>query len=771
MKEKVREIFQSSAGNQRLTIENSHLAIFLSLVAGSSFIEIAYFSWVKFGYLDPLAIVFETSLLFAGFIVITVGLSRKLEKWLKFLWFTAIATLSLQVILYPYPPGLRVYTILFLAGLFITGLTYVVLEIRRGILQKILCFYSLEIIIFLIIFTIFVGFYYTRYFPSDESAIDTYAASLFLKGINPYNPSNMVNTLSIMHFPYYLGTPLLSGGYVQTLGYPVLSFFAYLPTAVFSIKPSFFQESLTAIPVLILLAEYIRKGCLNMVPALFLGIFSSTMILTEGLNGGNGFLWSSLVMLSYIYLSKPVGSGILFGIALSVKQIPIFVLPFFIILMLKERKKSDPVIRIHGNFRNIHVLPVLSFFAYLPTAVFSIKPSFFQESLTAIPVLILLAEYIRKGYLNMVPALFLGIFSSTMILTEGLNGGNGFLWSSLVMLSYIYLSKPVGSGILFGIALSVKQIPIFVLPFFIILVLKERKKSDAGRWFIAVILAFFIINGYFILLNPVYYVKSILNPELLPLLGYGMGISQISFLGYVEIPEVVFTVIMICSMFILIIVYTLYFDLLKYALFVFPMVIMAFNYRVAIEYFLYWVILCFSTIPFLAKERMDRKHMDIPEIPMNTDNRIHSSKRPDGKKVAVVAVVLLCVIPVCTAFYHSNTNSRIIIESSVPQPIYNNRTYADSMNITVYFSSAATKPMDIFFRIVEPGVISNGNGLIWNISGNSSEIKPDTNSTFMLHTDIPAEYLNLSESYRVVVYCSGMVSARTFSTAQIEENY
>ncbi len=634
MKEKVREIFQSSAGNQRLTIENSHLAIFLSLVTGSSFIEIAYFSWVKFGYLDPLAIVFETSLLFAGFIVITVGLSRKLEKWLKFLWFTAIATLSLQVILYPYPPGLRVYTILFLAGLFITGLTYVVLEIRRGILQKILCFYSLEIIIFLIIFTIFVGFYYTRYFPSDESAIDTYAASLFLKGINPYNPSNMVNTLSIMHFPYYLGTPLLSGGYVQTLGYPVLSFFAYLPTAVFSIKPSFFQESLTAIPVLILLAEYIRKGCLNMVPALFLGIFSSTMILTEGLNGGNGFLWSSLVMLSYIYLSKPVGSGILFGIALSVKQIPIFVLPFFIIL-----------------------------------------------------------------------------------------------------------------------------------------VLKERKKSDAGRWFIAVILAFFIINGYFILLNPVYYVKSILNPELLPLLGYGMGISQISFLGYVEIPEVVFTVIMICSMFILIIVYTLYFDLLKYALFVFPMVIMAFNYRVAIEYFLYWVILCFSTIPFLAKERMDRKHMDIPEIPMNTDKRIHSSKRPDGKKVAVVAVVLLCVIPVCTAFYHSNTNSRIIIESSVPQPIYNNRTYADSMNITVYFSSAATKPMDIFFRIVEPGVISNGNGLIWNISGNSSEIKPDTNSTFMLHTDIPAEYLNLSESYRVVVYCSGMVSARTFSTAQIEENY
>ena len=634
MKEKVREIFQSSAGNQRLTIENSHLEIFLSLVAGSSFIEIAYFSWVKFGYLDPLAIVFETSLLFAGFIVITVGLSRKLEKWLKFLWFTAIATLSLQVILYPYPPGLRVYTILFLAGLFITGLTYVVLEIRRGILQKILCFYSLEIIIFLIIFTIFVGFYYTRYFPSDESAIDTYAASLFLKGINPYNPSNMVNTLSIMHFPYYLGTPLLSGGYVQTLGYPVLSFFAYLPTAVFSIKPSFFQESLTAIPVLILLAEYIRKG-----------------------------------------------------------------------------------------------------------------------------------------YLNMVPALFLGIFSSTMILTEGLNGGNGFLWSSLVMLSYIYLSKPVGSGILFGIALSVKQIPIFVLPFFIILVLKERKKSDAGRWFIAVILAFFIINGYFILLNPVYYVKSILNPELLPLLGYGMGISQISFLGYVEIPEVVFTVIMICSMFILIIVYTLYFDLLKYALFVFPMVIMAFNYRVAIEYFLYWVILCFSTIPFLAKERMDRKHVDIPEIPMNTDNRIHSSKRPDGKKVAVVAVVLLCVIPVCTAFYHSNTNSRIIIESSVPQPIYNNRTYADSMNITVYFSSAATKPMDIFFRIVEPGVISNGNGLIWNISGNSSQIKPDTNSTFMLHTDIPAEYLNLSESYRVVVYCSGMVSARTFSTAQIEENY
>lgn len=625
MREKIKEIFKPSPENKRLTIENSHLAIFLNLITGSSFIEIAYFIWEKFGYLDIAAIVLETIFLFAGFIAIICGLLGKFKDRLKLLWISAIASVSLQIIFYPFSSGLQPYTILFLVVLFIILFAYVVLELRRGMLQKVMNFYSLELILFIFIFSFLIGVFYARYFPSDESAIDTYAARLFLMGINPYNPANMVSTLSIMHFPYYLGTPVLSGGYVQTLGYPALSFISYIPTAVFSIKPSLLQESLTVIPILILLVEYMRKGFLNLIPLLFLGIFSSTMILTEGLNGGNGFFWSSLVMLSFIFMRKPLGSGILFGLAISVKQLPLFVLPFFIILLLKDRKRSGTV-----------------------------------------------------------------------------------------------------------------------------------------KWIFGVIGTFLIINGYFILINPVFYIKSVLSPELSPLLGYGMGISQISFLRYADIPQTVFTVIMICSMVVLLAIYTLYFDRLKYALFVFPMIILAFNYRVAIEYFLYWVILCFSTIPFILDGRIATLRPDIPEKTHIASRMISPIKNPAGKKVVVAAVIMLCVIPVTFSFYHYSSNSRVLIESSVPQPLHNNLSYADSMNVTVHFSSNAANPHNILFRIVEPGPISNGNGLIWNISSNESGLMPNSTMTFVLHTDVPAEYLNLNESYMVVVYCAGTVSSRTF---------
>ena len=622
---RIKKIFLESESNRNLVLDQKHLAIFLSLVSGSSLVEIAYFTWIQFGYMNPLAIVMEPVSLFAGFILILAGLAFNMAGRMKILWTAAVAAVVIQILFYAYPSGLKIYSMIFMAVLFITLFTYVIIEERKGLLQKFLNYYTLEIMLFLFIFAFLTGFFYTRYFPSDESAIDTYAASLFLRGINPYNAANMVNSLSVMHFPYYLGTPLLTGGYVRTLGYPVLSFIAYLPTAVFSLKPSFFQETLSIIPVAILVVEYIRKG-----------------------------------------------------------------------------------------------------------------------------------------YLNLVPALFLGLFSSTMILSEGLNGGNGFFWASLVMISYIFTKKPAGSGIFFGLALSVKQIPVFVLPFFLVLILKEQGKSAMFKWLLAAMVTFLLLNGYFIALNPSYYVKSVLSPELFPILGIGFGISQISFLGMYTIPETLFPVLMICMMFVLGAIYFLYFDRLKYAIFVFPMIILAFNYRVAIEYFLYWVILCFSTIPFLIESRGFKDRLQERPVKKKSPSVFHLIRRPGRKGVLVSLIIVLCIIPVSAVLYHDNNNSGMIIESAVPNAIANNTSFSDSMNLTVYFTSASGKPQDILVRIVEPGAISNGNGLIWNISGSNNTIMPNSITTINLRTDVPEEYLNLREPYRIVVYCYNKVYARTF---------
>ena len=622
---RIREIIRPSENNINMVVDQKHLAIFLSMVTGSSLIEIAYFIWVDFGYLNLLNITLEMLSLFTGIFLITCALAVNLSGKVKFLWVTAIVSVLIQILIYSHPSGLRIYSMLFLVVLFFVLFSYVIIESRRGLLQKILYYYTAEVIIFLIIFTFFTGLLYFRYFPSDESAIDTYAATLFLKGVNPYNAANMVNSLSIMHYPYYLGTPILTGGYVQNLEYPALSFIAYLPTAVFSLKPPLFQESLTIIPILILILEYLKKGYINLMPALFLGLLSSIFILSEGLNGGNGIFWSSLVMISYIYLRKPLKSGIFFGIALSIKQIPVFVIPFFLILLLKD----------HG-------------------------------------------------------------------------------------------------------------------------------RNALGKWILAVTVIFLIINGYFIALSPADYVKSVLSPELLPIIGYGFGISQISFLGFVSIPETVFPVLMICLAFILSVIYFLYFDRLRYAIFVFPMIILALNNRVAIEYFLYWVVLCFSTIPFMLENRNFMNRMNESQLKKKGQPLFRSIRKPGRKGVLVSIFIVLCIIPVSAVLYHDHSDSSLVIESAVPNTIANNTSFADSMNLTVYFTSTSDKPQNILVRIVEPGTVSNGNGLIWNISGSNNTIMPNSRTTLNLGTDIPEEYLNLSEQYRLIVYCGNLITARTF---------
>lgn len=616
-------ISRDSLDHTHLHLNERELSLFFSLSCGSSLIEISYFLWEIFGYLNLWAIFLETALVLTGSLFLINGIiSKRVINW-KWMVSASLIFISIQIFLFSNTTGLRIPTIIFITGIFTILFSFLILQKKYGLTTVVVKRYAMGMLVFLFISTIIIGIFYLRYFPSDESAIDTYAAILFLHGINPYNHGAMMNTISIMHYPEYLGTPILSGGYVQSLGYPVLSFIAYLPTAILSIKPSLIQESLTIIPFVILVIEYTKKGFVRLLPVLFLGILSSTIILSEGLNGGNGFLWSSLLMISYIYLRKPAVSGVLFGLAISVKQLPIFVLPFMIVVIIKD----------HG---------------------------------------------IKK----------------------------------------------------------------------------------VGIWIFAIAATFFAINGYFILLNPAGYVKSILSPELTPLMGVGMGISQLSFLGFANIPRTLFTYMMICTVILLTAIFILYYERLKYMLFVFPILILLFNYRVSIEYFLYWVALCFSVIPFMLSrnETEDKKPKKAKTHRIMPWNRIIGEK---GKwKVGAIIIIVIAMISAGTLFSTNPHNTVLEIQSVSAQPLQGNQSFADRMNITVYYSSSSPEGTSILFRIVEPGKIINENGLVWKIHDGNNTLLPGTSKIYTISTNISAEYLSLSESYYVIAYASGIVSSK-----------
>ena len=91
-------------------------------------------------------------------------------------------------------------------------------------------------------------------FPTDESVFDMYAAHLFLSGLNPYNPALMANAFNYYHFRFQAFdpiTPLTTGGYVNSLTYPALSFLIFIPAVLLKLKASVVMLPILIAPVVI----------------------------------------------------------------------------------------------------------------------------------------------------------------------------------------------------------------------------------------------------------------------------------------------------------------------------------------------------------------------------------------------------------------------------------------------------------------------------------------------------------------------------------------
>ncbi len=176
-------------------------------------------------------------------------------------------------------------------------------------------------------------------FPTDESVFDMYAAHLFLSGLNPYNPALMANAFNYYHFRFQAFdpiTPLTTGGYVNSLTYPALSFLVFIPAVLLKLKASTVMLPFLIAPVVIVWYKaWSRKKWLHSAYAILPFIALITYVYQGG-SADTDALWASLLMLSYFVLPRYKTSGLLFGLSLSVKQFPILVFPFLVFFLYKE---------------------------------------------------------------------------------------------------------------------------------------------------------------------------------------------------------------------------------------------------------------------------------------------------------------------------------------------------------------------------------------------------------------------------------------------------
>jgi len=172
---------------------------------------------------------------------------------------------------------------------------------------------------------------------TDEEMIDYYSAHVFLEGLNPYLPENTASVYS--HFPFFnpvcFGTPFTTGGVVTTLGYPSLSFLVQVPSNIIHSDPNyvnFFFYLLTFVSLYLIL----RKGeSLEIYPYF---LFPTLINLDYTLFPDGGIpdiIWVFFVILS-LQSEKIFWKGLFYGVAISLKQVPLALLPFYLYYLRRE---------------------------------------------------------------------------------------------------------------------------------------------------------------------------------------------------------------------------------------------------------------------------------------------------------------------------------------------------------------------------------------------------------------------------------------------------
>ncbi|MHB1708361.1 MAG: hypothetical protein ACYCT2_02655 [Thermoplasmataceae archaeon] len=174
---------------------------------------------------------------------------------------------------------------------------------------------------------------------TDEINIDYYAGYLVLHGLNPYITTNMSGVFAFTGFPLYLTTPILTGGYVTSFGYPALTALVMIPAVALNLQPASVPLLFSA-GIFVLVYFSLSKSTSPGKTALIAVLASLSVYYSYIAIGGTmDSIWAFFVIFSYITRKNPILTGVLFGIAIALKQLPIILLPFFLILAYFETGK------------------------------------------------------------------------------------------------------------------------------------------------------------------------------------------------------------------------------------------------------------------------------------------------------------------------------------------------------------------------------------------------------------------------------------------------
>lgn len=356
-----------------------------------------------------------------------------------------------------------------------------------------------------------------------------------------------------------------------------------------------------------------------------------------------------------------------------------------------------------GGYVTEFTYPALSMFAYVPAHLLNAYPSAVFLPLFAILPLLLYKVYLKSGLKSVALIPGFVILLNPAFLDQASLGYTDMLWVIFTVLSVYYYRKAGVSGLMMGIAASVKQIPWVLIPFLLIFIFKESGGKASMKWILAVMAMFFAINSLFILESPFDFIRSVTAPEIQQLIGIGFGPSQFAFLDIIPVSRTFFALMAVGTFLAAITAYIAYYRRLRFAFLAFPILIFLFNYRLLLNYILYWPVIAFL-IPAVMEAR---KASDLSK-----ESSPAPWKLPKIRKVAVPAVVVaLMLMPV---FYQVSGGTPVAsMDVSNPEITKLQGNNVTGLSFSVSMNSTAQAPGNLQVRILPYAPYNNMNGYLW----------------------------------------------------------
>lgn len=289
--------------------------------------------------------------------------------------------------------------------------------------------------------------------------------------------------------------------------------------------------------------------------------------------------------------------------------------------------------RVDGTTVKSISYPALSFLLFVPQALLGVA----NLNLTAVVILMLVLAFLvyeSPSSLSLVP--FAIIFADPNLTFFSFGGVFDILWVLPLLFGMRYWHREqFGIAAAFvGFAFAIKQTPWFIGPFLAVWLYMESETYHqfgrrAGTCLSAGGAAFLLPNLPFIIWNFDAWMRGTLTPissGAAPLVQQGSGLTLLSVTGLYTLPKSYFTLVMLSVLGVLVVIYALYFEKMKWAAWIFPALVLWFNYRSLQNYFIFFIPLAY----YSALLKLDLARTDRPTLLEHVRTRLARTENNSG---------------------------------------------------------------------------------------------------------------------------------------------